>query len=170
GRVQADVAMLWYFESFWAQDLEWRPTEDLPHLERIRAFYERLWRDGITVDFALPGHDLSGYKLVVAPAQYLLTTADAANLTDYVAGGGTLVVSYFSALVDENDRVHEGGFLAPLRAALGVDVEEHLPMRAGATATVSTADGELAVDHWQEALRLHGAEVVGTYVDGPGAG
>ncbi len=30
------------------------------------------WRDGITVDFALPGQDLSAYRLVIAPAQYLL--------------------------------------------------------------------------------------------------
>src|SRR5690606_11522294 len=64
-RVRADVAMLWDYESFWAQDLEWRPVDDLDHNERIRAFYERLWRDGFTVDFALPSHDLSAYPLVV---------------------------------------------------------------------------------------------------------
>ncbi|MGW9114677.1 beta-galactosidase [Microbacterium sp. NPDC055683] len=170
-RVEAEVAVLWDFESFWAQDLEWRPTDDLSHQERVRAYYETLWRDGITVDFALPGHDLSHYKLVVAPAQYLLTAADAANLARYVEGGGTLVVSYFSAVVDENDAVHAGGFLSPLRDALGVDVEEHLPLRAGRTALVEWAGGEtITADHWQEALRLHGAEVVGAYAEGPGAG
>ncbi|WP_194421310.1 beta-galactosidase [Microbacterium abyssi] len=170
-RVQAEVAILWDFESFWAQDLEWRPTDDVSHQERIRAFYERLWRDGITIDFALPGQDLSAYKLVIAPAQYLLRAADAENLTDYVESGGTLLVSYFSAVVDENDAVHPGGFLAPLRDALGVDVEEHLPLREGQTAAVTTAVGDsLNADHWQEALRLHGAEVVGTYRDGPAAG
>ncbi|WOF24314.1 beta-galactosidase [Microbacterium betulae] len=167
--VEADVAILWDFESFWAQDLEWRPTDDLSHQERVRAFYERLWRDGITADFALPGHDLSRYRLVIAPAQYLLTAADAESLTRYVAGGGTLVVSYFSAVVDENDAVHPGGFLSPLREALGVDVEEHLPLRAGAAASVTWRDGaSLRAGHWQEALRLHGAEVVGSYADGPG--
>ncbi|MGK9219228.1 MULTISPECIES: beta-galactosidase [unclassified Microbacterium] len=170
-RVEADVAVLWDFESFWAQDLEWRPTEDLSHQERVRAFYERLWRDGVTVDFALPDHDLSRYRLVVAPAQYLLTAADAANLTRYVEGGGTLVVSYFSAVVDENDAVHPGGFLAPLRDALGVDVEEHLPLREGAAAAVEWSDGALlGADHWQESLRLHGADVVGAYAEGPAAG
>lgn len=169
--VTADVAILWDFESFWAQDLEWRPTEDLSHQERIRAFYERLWRDGITVDFALPGHDLSQYKLVVAPAQYLLTAADADNLSRYVADGGTLLVSYFSAVVNENDAVHPGGFLAPLRDVLGVDVEEHLPLRAGATAAVAVDGGTLlGADHWQEALRLHGADVFGRYEEGPAMG
>ena len=53
-RCVADVAILWDFESFWAQDLEWRPSVDVTHAERIRAYYERLWRDGITVDFACP--------------------------------------------------------------------------------------------------------------------
>ncbi|MGY1552711.1 beta-galactosidase [Microbacterium sp. A588] len=169
--VEADVAILWDFESFWAQDLEWRPTDDISHQERIRAYYERLWRDGITVDFALPGQDLSQYKLVVAPAQYMLTAADAENLTRYVADGGTLLVSYFSAVVDENDAVHPGGFLAPLRDVLGVDVEEHLPLRAGATAGVALGGGELlGADHWQEALRLHGADVFGRYSQGPAAG
>lgn len=169
-RVQADVAILWDFESFWAQDLEWRPSEDVGHGERIRAFYERLWRDGITADFALPGHDLSGYKLVLAPAQYMLRTADADNLNRYVAQGGTLVVSFFSAVVDENDAVHAGGFAAPLEPALGLRVEEHLPLREGATCTVDFAGRPVTADVWQEDLVLSGADVRGVYVDGPAAG
>lgn len=169
-RVQADVAILWDFESFWAQDLEWRPSEDVDHDERIRAFYERLWRDGITADFALPGHDLSGYKLVLAPAQYLLRAADADNLNRYVEQGGTLVVSFFSAVVDENDAVHPGGFATPLEPALGLRVEEHLPLREGATCTVDFAGRAITADVWQEDLALSGAEVRGVYVDGHAAG
>jgi beta-galactosidase len=173
-RVDADVAILWDFESFWAQDLEWRPSVDVSHAERIRAFYERLWRDGITVDFALPGHDLSRYKLVVAPAQYLLGADDAANLTRYVEAGGTLVVSFFSAIVDENDAVHAGGFAAPLRDALGLVVEEFLPLREDARHAVQWSGAAsattLSADAWQEDLVIASAEVKGTYVDGPGAG
>lgn len=173
-RVDADVAILWDFESFWAQDLEWRPSVDVSHAERVRAFYERLWRDGITVDFALPGHDLSRYKLVVAPAQYLLCAADAANLTRYVEAGGTLVVSFFSAIVDENDAVHPGGFAAPLRDALGLVVEEFLPLREDARHAVQWSGAAsattLSADAWQEDLVIASAEVKGTYVDGPGAG
>ena len=169
-RVHADVAILWDFESFWAQDLEWRPSEDVSHDERIRAFYERLWRDNITVDFALPGHDLSGYKLVIAPAQYLLRQADADNLNRYVEAGGTLVVSFFSAVVDENDAVHPGGFAAPLEPSLGIRVEEHLPLRAGETTTIEFGDASLTADIWHEHLVVSEAETRATYVDGPGAG
>jgi beta-galactosidase len=170
-RVVADVALLWDFESFWAQDLEWRPSIDVSHAERIRAYYERLLRDGITTDFALPGHDLSRYRLVIVPAQYMLSAADAARLTRYVEAGGTLVVSFFSAVVDEHDAVHEGGYLAPLGDALGVTVEEFLPLREGATSSLDWRGAQvLSADVWQEHLVLRGAEPVATYIDGPAAG
>ncbi|GAA1867588.1 beta-galactosidase [Myceligenerans crystallogenes] len=176
-RVRADVALLWDTESFWAQDLEWRPSEAAGHRERVDAFYDRLWRDGHTVDLARPEHDLSGYKLVVAPASYLLTAQGAANLTRYVEAGGTLLVSYFSAIVDENDAVHEGGFLAPLRDALGVTVEEFLPLRAGERLTVryqgahgQDTPADLTGTVWADDLTPAGAETVGTYAGGPKPG
>ena len=170
-RVRAEVALLWDQESFWAQDLEWRPSVDLGHRERIRAYYERLWRDGVTVDFAHPEGDLSGYRLVVAPASYLLTPAAAENLRRFVAAGGTLLVSYFSAIVDENDAVHPGGYVAPLRDVLGLTVEEFLPLRAGEATRVTWRDGtELTADVWQDGIALAGADVVARYVDGPAAG
>jgi beta-galactosidase len=178
-RVRADVALLWDTESFWAQDLEWRPSEAVSHRERVDAFYDRLWRDGHTVDLARPEHDLSGYKLVVAPASYLLTADAAANLTRYVEGGGTLLVSYFSGIVDEHDAVHAGGFMAPLRDALGVTVEEFLPLREGDSLTVAYDGGRgpdgqsgqtLTGTVWADDLTLAGADVVGTYADGPKPG
>ena len=79
-------------------------------------------------------------------------------------------MSFFSAIVDEFDTVHEGGYGAPLRDALGVTVEEFLPLRENATASVAFRGAELAADVWQEHLALAGADVMGTYLEGPGAG
>ena len=169
-RTQADVAVLYDWESLWAQDLEWRPSDDLQFRERMRAYYERLWKDNITVDFAHPEHDLSGYKLVVAPSSYLLTAKAGENLTRYVADGGTLLVSCFAAAVNEFDAVHPGGFGAPLKDALGLTIEEYLPLREGRTMTVDFQGQQLPADVWAEHMALAGAQVQGTFVDGPGAG
>ncbi|PYG01702.1 beta-galactosidase [Georgenia satyanarayanai] len=169
-RVRAQVAVLYDWESLWAQDLEWRPSDALQFRERMRAYYERLWRDGVQVDFAHPGDDLSGYRLVVAPASYLLTAAQGENLTRYVAGGGTLLVSCFAAVVDEHDAVHHGGFGAPLREALGLTVEEFLPMREGESCAVELDGRTLTADVWAEDLAVDGAQVRGTYSGGPADG
>ena len=107
---------------------------------------------------------------MIAPAQYMLSLADADNLNRYVEGGGTLLVSFFSAVVDEHDAVHAGGFGAPLEPALGVRVEEHLPLREGATGDIDWNGQTLRADVWQEDLVLAGAEVRATYLGGPAAG
>lgn len=126
-----------------------------------------MWCDGLTVDFAHPEADLSGYRLVVAPSSYLLTTTATANLRRYVSSGGTVVMSYFSAIVDEHDAVHAGGLGAPLRDVLGVTVEEFLPLLPGDTVQL---EGGIVGDTWTDAIRLEGAGVVTRYVDGPAAG
>ncbi|QAY71454.1 beta-galactosidase [Xylanimonas protaetiae] len=169
-RTVADVAILWDYESFWAQDLDWRPSVDLRHREQVEAYYRRLWHDGVTVDLAHPEQDLSAYRLVLAPSQYLLTAAGAANLTAYVASGGTLLVGPFSGIVDEHDAVHPGGFMAPLKDVLGVWVEELLPLREGETLTVTHGDATLEGRVWADHLRVTTARTVGTYATGPAPG
>jgi beta-galactosidase len=134
--VEPDIALLWDWESWWAQELEWRPSVDLGYLERVRAWYEASLRAGLTADFAHPGADLSRYRLVIAPALYLTTERAAANLRRYVEGGGTLVVSCFSGIVDDRDRVYPGPYPGALRDVLGLIVEEWLPLRAGERVTL----------------------------------
>ena len=167
-RVRSRAAILWDYASFWAQDLEWRPSVDVQHRERVEAYYDRLWRDGIPVDFMHPEGDLLGYDLVVAPASYLLTRAAADNLTAYVREGGTLLMSYFSGLVDEHDSLHEGPFLTVLAEALGLTVEEFLPLREGERVRLDV--GDLTGDVWAEDITLRGAAVIASYVDGPKPG
>ncbi|MBA2947445.1 beta-galactosidase [Streptomyces himalayensis] len=170
-RTVADVAMLWDWQSWWAQSLEWRPSEDHDARERADAFYEALYDRHLTVDFANPESDLSAYPLVVVPALYLATEAAGRNLRAYVENGGTLVVSYFSGIVDEHDAVHEGPYPGALRDVLGLTVEEFSPLLQGERVRITASDGsELSGDVWTEFVRPIGADTVWTYADGLAAG
>lgn len=170
-RTEADVAVLWDWHSWWAQNLDWRPSEDADPRERADAFYEALYDRHLTVDFAHPEADLSRYPLVVVPALYLMTEAAGNNLREYVANGGTLVVSYFSGIVDEHDAVHEGAYPGALRDVLGLTVEEFSPLLQGGSVRLTGPDGsELAGDVWTEFVVPRGAETVWTYADGLTAG
>jgi beta-galactosidase len=163
-RTEADVAVLWDWHSWWAQNLH-------DARERADAFYEALYDRHLTVDFAHPEADLSRYPLVVVPALYLMTEAAGNNLKAYVDNGGTLVVSYFSGIVDEHDAVHEGPYPGPLRDVLGLTVEEFSPLLAGERVRVTGPDGsELGADVWTEFVVPRGAETVWTYGDGLTAG
>ena len=166
-RVEADVAILWDWESHWAQDLPWRPSIALGHRAQIQTWYERLWRDHVAVDFAHPEDDLSGYRLVLAPASYLLTDAAAANISAYVREGGRLVVGPFSGIVDREDGVREGGLNAALAPVLGLEVHEFCPLRRDEEARLVIHGKPLRSHVWCEDLHLTGAEAIGTYVDGP---
>ncbi|MER5375599.1 beta-galactosidase [Streptomyces sp. NPDC002553] len=170
-RTEADVAVLWDWQSWWAQNLAWRPSEDHDARERADAFYEALYDLHLTVDFAHPEADLSAHPLVVVPALYLTTEAAGRNLTRYVEAGGTLVVSCFSGIVDEHDAVHEGPHPGALRDVLGLTVEEFSPLLQGESVRVTGPDGvELSGDVWSEFVVPRGAETVWTYADGLTAG
>ena len=169
--VEPDIALVWDWESWWAQELEWRPSVDLGYFERVRAWYEASLRAGLTADFVHQESDLSRFRLVVVPALYLTTERATANLLRYVEGGGTLVVSCFSGIVDDSDRVYPGPYPGALRDVLGLTVEEWLPLRAGEQVTL-TWEGQPTgtADVWTEAVILAGAKPVAWYADGPAAG
>nr|WP_308193850.1 beta-galactosidase [Microbacterium sp. SS28] len=166
-RVGARVAIAWDWVSFWAQDLDWRPSVDLDHRERIEAFYAALWHHGVTADFVHPAADLSGYDVLFAPALYLIDDPSAENIRRFVSDGGTLAVSYFSGIVSANDDAPVGAYPGQLRDVLGLVIEEFLPLRADETVTLSSgARGRV----WSDDITLTQAEAVTTYTDGVAAG
>jgi beta-galactosidase len=170
-RVRNRVALLLDWNNWWALELDSHPSDAVRQQERLLDHYGPLFELGAGVDVVPPSADLSGYALVVAPNLYLLSEQDARRLTSYVRGGGALVVSFFSGIVDEHDRVHLGGYPAPLREVLGVRVEEFCPAAEQETFPVrgrgALADVEGLAGLWREDLHLTGAEAELVF-DAPG--
>ncbi|WP_418763804.1 beta-galactosidase [Marisediminicola antarctica] len=166
-RVVADAAIVFSWDAWWAVDFESRPSGDLRYLDQVHRAYRELWDAGITVDIVAPGADLSAYRFVVVPCLYLVTEDAARGIRDYVAGGGHALVTFFSGIVDENDRILLGGYPGAFKEMLGVVTEEFFPLGHGDA--VALDDGSTATV-WTEWMHARGAEVIASYADGTLAG
>ncbi|MGW7024986.1 beta-galactosidase [Streptomyces decoyicus] len=169
-RSRAEVALLADWHSWWALELDSKPSTALDHSRIALDHYRPLFEAGVACDVVPPQRELSGYRLVVAPNLYLLTADDAQRLASYVRDGGQLLVSFFSGIVDAHDRVHPGGCPAPLRELLGLRVEEFWPLDEGRSVAVGDGVRTGRADLWSEVIDLEGAEALAHFTDGDLAG
>jgi beta-galactosidase len=165
--IRSRIAIVVDWESWWAVEMPAKPMA-FEYLLVAQQVHRYCFENNLPVDFVAPSTDLTGYRLVIAPTLYLLRKADADNLDRYVAAGGTLVATYFTGIVDENDRVLAGGFPAYLRQTLGLWVEEWFALGPGQSCEVRFTNGKKAVkgSRWTEAIHLEGARAVATFSDG----
>jgi beta-galactosidase len=164
--VEADVAIVWDYQSAWAMKGPAMPSSAV-HPGEVPQTIHRLLRDrGITADVVHPGADLSAYRLVVVPTLYLVTEAHAAAIAAAATGGAHVLVTFFSGISDEHDHVRLGGYPGAFRDLLGVRVEEFFPLAPGEEVSLGDGAGRL----WSEDLTTTGADVVDTYAAGPLAG
>ena len=159
--VPTRVALLFDWESWWALEIDSKPSADLRQMPTILKYYAALRSLGQSVDLVWPGGDLSGYDALIAPNAYLLTAQTAGNLRAFVQRGGHLVLGPFSGIVDEHEQIGLGGYPALLRDVLGAWVEEWLPLQPGESLDVNLEDGrETRVSTWAERLHLNGGRAL----------
>ncbi|WP_030573423.1 beta-galactosidase, partial [Streptomyces aureocirculatus] len=144
---RADAALLVDWPNWWALETEAHPSASFDFLRTALAHHKPLYDASVACDVVPVDAEFTPYRLLVVPNLYSLAQETATRLTDYVRFGGTLVVSCFSGITDEHDRVHLGGYPGPLREVLGLTVEEFDPRPDGT---------------WAEVIRPEGAETVVT--------
>lgn len=162
-----EVAIVLDWESWWALEQAARPSR-LSYAAQISGWYRAFAEAGVRVRFVRAGDDLSPYRVVVAPALFLAADQDLENLDSYARGGGTLVVTFQSGIVDEKLRVRAGGYLGPLQRTLGLWIEEFTPLAGHPAAIAGTVTSTSQT--WSEVVRLTGATVESEFTEGPAAG
>ncbi|MGI4788990.1 MAG: beta-galactosidase [Janthinobacterium lividum] len=169
GRVTAQVAILFDWENWWAIEYSSGPSVDLKYVPQCQSYFRVLHGLGIAADVVSPEADLSAYALVIAPVLYMVKRGIAEKLEAYTKSGGTFVTTFFSGIVDENDRVYLGGYPGPLRKLLGIWSEEIDALTPGQSNSVvfEPPFGDLSGAYTCRLLcdRIHteGAEVLATY-------
>lgn len=166
-RSRAEVAIVFDWSNWWAVELSSGPSRDLQYFEQVNKYYGMFYRRNIPVDFVRPDADLSKYKIVVLPLLYLLKDGCEKNFESFARSGGTVIGSFFSGIVDENDNVTLGGYPGKLRKLFGVWVEETDALLPGEQNEVRAAEGSGLPDApcglICDLLHAEGAKVLAVY-------
>jgi beta-galactosidase len=76
-----------------------------PYMEQVHQAFAAIYNDNIDVAVINIAHeDLSRYKLVIVPGLYLIDQKSADAIRQYVSNGGTVLMTAFSAKVNENNQ------------------------------------------------------------------
>lgn len=163
----ADVAIIYDWENRWALDnvIAFGGTEK-KYLETCLKHYAYFAENGINVDVVSQDSDISKYKLVIAPMLYLLKHSAAEHLRKYVENGGTLVSTYITGVVDENDLCRLGGFPGEeLRDVFGIWVEETDSLTPGMTNNVHADGVDYEAVDYCEYIHTAGAQTLAAFTE-----
>ncbi len=160
---RARVALVFDWESMWAQQEPSVPSRRLRTLPMLEAWYRPLWERGVAVDVVASTEDLSGYQLILLPAQHLLRDEAIAGLRRAVEAGTHVVMGPFSGVVDEHTTVRPGPFPAGLTDLLGAGCEQWWPLPESGVGVRSSLFGDARTMLWTEQLTVGDADVLARF-------
>jgi beta-galactosidase len=162
-RVEADVAILFDWDNWWAVEYSSGPSIEAKYPAACVEVYGSLHDLNITTDIVSPFADLSPYRVVIAPMLKMVKPGFSEAISAFVEAGGTFLTTYFSGIVDETDRSFPNGYPGPLAKLLGIWVEEIDALSPGETNAVTYRHEHFDCGSFCDRIRLEGAEALGTY-------
>lgn len=97
-----ETAIVYSYDQNYAMTIQ-PQNKDLSYVDQVHRYYRALHKQNIPVDFVQDTADLSNYKLVVAPLQYIMRPALEDKYREYVENGGTLVLTMRTGVKDETN-------------------------------------------------------------------
>ena len=161
------VCILFDWDNRWALDyVQAAQKGHMQYWQTVQSHYRAFWEAGIAVDFRDMREctDLSGYRLVIAPLLFMTKNGIEDKLRAFVAGGGTLVTTYFSGVVNEHDLAHLGDTPHALTDVLGLRATELDSLWPGESNGMVLDDGTVwPVTGLCQLIAEEGCEIVARY-------
>jgi beta-galactosidase len=167
----ADAAIFFDLDSDWA--LQIQPGQSkLTYPSHLISWYASIAGAHPGIDVVHADADISRYKAVFAPLQYVVSEKAAANIRRFVEGGGMFVTSFRLGVKEESSQIVRVPLPGLLRDVMGVTVKEYVPIyseKIGVkfSSELAGADGECRL--WADTLQISSASVLATYT-GPYSG
>src|SRR5580765_23115 len=161
----AETALSFDLDSDWALGIQ-PGNRGLSYVAQTMAWYASVASANVGTDLVRLENDLSKYKAVFAPVQYVVNEKQAESVRNYVKNGGTFVTGFRLGVKDENSRVVDMPLPGLLRDVMGVTLKDYAPIygdKVGVKfgAELPGADGECAT--WADLLRPTTARVLATH-------
>jgi len=175
-KIKNDVAILYSVDSSNALDFmpfalasagQWQRGKQVADYSAVvhqlhRAFYDA----NVGTDFIFPEDpDFARYKLIVIPPLYVADDALLQKISDYMKGGGHVLMTFKSGFANENSAVRWVMAPGPLREAAGFSYQEfsNLEKPLALKGDPLHAGEDNKVMYWAEFLKLEHAKPLAYY-------
>ena len=161
------VAVLFDFESRWALESTRAFSDERgkKYEETVVDHYRAIWKNNFDIAVIDSTYDFSRYKVIIAPMLFMLREGVADRLKEFVSGGGTLVMTYLSAYVDEYNACFYGGNPGgkKLRELFGIWSEDIDGFEPGTSQSIIWNSKKVPAVDFAEYLHAEGAEILAVY-------
>ena len=167
-----DVAIAYSFDSFIAShpngpSSTTRQYFKSSYTKQVEDAFAPLFHANTDVAIVnVANHDLSRYKLVIVPADYLMDASSAKALRDYVSLGGTVLMTALSAKVDEHAQWFETPLPGRLSDVFGLKTNEFYEMASALTFELDGASIDSGL-RFYEVLEPSTAKVLARFTNTP---
>lgn len=163
--LEAEAAILYDYDSLASFRIQ-RQSLLLDTEREMKRLHGILYRRGVGVDVIPASRDFSAYKLVIVPNMAVTDPEFAARLKDYVAAGGTALVTFRTAVKDRNNNLVFGKNLpVDLNDLLGLYVEETESVQELDSIPIAGEYGTGRAGVFRDMIAPEGAQVLWRYDD-----
>lgn len=163
--LKAEAAILYDYDSLASFRIQ-RQSLLLDTEREMKRLHGILCRRGVGVDVIPASRDFSAYKLVIVPNMAVTDPEFAARLKDYVAAGGTALVTFRTAVKDRNNNLVFGKSLpVDLNDLLGLYVEETESVQELDSIPIAGEYGTGRAGVFRDMIVPEGAQVLWRYDD-----
>jgi beta-galactosidase len=171
-RSEAGIALCVDYSSGWALSIQPGQPE-VKYMTEVSTWYGVAAPAQAGIDIVDAAGDLSQYKVLLAPAMYVVGARQAAAIRAFVQGGGTFIAGFRLGVKDEHSRIVEVPLPGLLRDVMGVELFDYQPVyseKQSVEFTGALAGPSAACHLWADILTPKGAEVLATYTGGAYSG
>lgn len=163
--LRSEAAILYDYDSLASFRIQ-RQSLLLDTEREMKRLHGILYRRGVGVDVIPASRDFSAYKLVIVPNMTVTDPEFAARLKDYVAAGGTVLVTFRTAVKDRNNNLVFGKSLpVDINDLLGLYVEETESVQELDSIPIAGEYGTGRAGVFRDMIVPEGAQVLWRYDD-----